>query len=1018
LFEGAQQAKGTRASFGGIWGGFEQLSWPVGNADVRVLCGEASALTFNRGGIHTTIGDFAATGEGDFSFRLLAAGVPQRGDHELTVVVTAPFFDISEKPLSRERAGERTLLQRDHDYRTFPHRRDTVTIRGLHHNDTVIIGSAPPGPGITPQLVKPRRLSPAPTTKMGHFTLLNLAPIADMEVPTDWSDPQSLAGLPRGRRVVYGIPFELVDPDLNHGKAAVEKAEIVLDQGGKTLLLLARAEDDEQGLIRVTLADGTERTVSAKGVPVLNGWPPLFEWTLDLVRVPLGGLRAKVKAENAAIFAVTVASEKADLRPTQTALQVKQQEAEARRRTIAGLRELAQLFDHFTGHLAVLPVARTESARSSPLVKMFRQAGAYDALTFLTAEQLVDPNYFNAERFWVALYLGSEVYQNSVREQGDVIASLQRYLREGGTLVVLPSGPFPFYYDETGKVTIRAAEVGLPINGSGFEGRRDRLPAAERLNITGWERPPEGKQFTFHLRPDQSIITSLPKQFPFPKTGDLRWRPVANIIDDLGTYTPLLTLYDQTGSSYGEGAAMIEYHQGPLAGGRVVYVWTTLVHSQEYQAPLVTDLMRHLLNNIVPPPARALCYRASSPIVIDGKLDEPAWQNVTPLDKFGCFLTKRGHPTYPTRAKVLWDDENLYVGFEAEDPDIWSEHTQRDGPLWEGEVCEVYVDPDSDGREYLEFEVNPLNTVIDLKIPREEDGTPLQVSVATKWNAEGWRTAVAVEGEVQNRTDRDRSWSVEMAIPLTNFAPLGGPPPKVGDTWRLQLYRIDRSNTLKEPEFSSWSPTDTFHRPSQFGRLTFAGPPNTDDFSLYSPGSSGAPFWRLTAGTWEVVEGVFRGRDCLISGWLPSGAVMEQTVVENFVLRLRFQIVSRGSDWRDGPWIGFRYNGPESAYSLNFGSQDVSLHKAYGGLSTNDDANLGSVSWHPDDSWHTVEIVMNGAEIAVRLDDSPLLAARDANTLGVGLVPPGNICLAARRWGNSVGHTEILFDDIAIEKHD
>lgn len=227
-----------------------------------------------------------------------------------------------------------------------------------------------------------------------------------------------------------------------------------------------------------------------------------------------------------------------------------------------------------------------------------------------------------------------------------------------------------------------------------------------------------------------------------------------------------------------------------------------------------------------PPPAppEGVCYRTVSPITVDGRLDEAAWEAAPVLGGFTRHGSVTGPATYDTRARVLWDDENLYVAMEADDPDIWSTITDRDGPLWEGEVLEVYVDPDGDGRRYLEFEVSPLNTVIDLKIVRPRDGAVPCWERYARWNATGWRHAVSVEGDVHDRRDRDVGWTVEMAIALANFAEVRGPQPEFGDTWRVQFYRIDRSKTLRGIECSGWSPTDTFHRPARFGFLTFAGP--------------------------------------------------------------------------------------------------------------------------------------------------------------------------------------------------
>jgi len=1014
LFQDCPQGKGTRAAYGGIWGGFEELSWPVGSAKVHVLCGEKGAMAFDRGGVHTDLAHFSAGADGSFSFELVPAGSEGARIGEMDVVVTAPFFDLREKAVSRLRGGQTARLQPGAGYQTYDQRPDSVLIRGLQHGDTVIIGSPPAGAGVSCDIAKPRTLPQGATAKVGEFTLVNLAPLAKEPLPHNWDDPASFAGFPGGRRVIFGVPFDLIDPDLNSGAAGARSGDIPVKAAGKELLILA-GQSGKSAKIAVKLAGGKVTTIDANaGVPVLTGWPPLFEWHIDLLQIPVQGTVESVSPTNTTIFAVTVAGERADLRETIASLAEKTRVAEARRRTVAGMAALKPLFGFYAGHIAVLPVPPPAATEFSFLPRLLHEAKIDGALTFLSPEQLVDEGFLNAHRFWIALYVGGEEYYNTVRTAGDGVQAIRRFLHGGGTLLALPQGPFPFYYNEANKPQLAAAQVGLPVCGSGAEGRPDQLDEALRRRIAGWEKPPADRTLTFKVNPEQKVLTSLPASFPFPQTGDPRWRPIANIVGQGNVYTPLITLYDEQGQSYGEGAATIEYKTGDLAGGRVAYVWSTLLADPQYQTGIYTDLFRSVLETLVPPPAAGVCFRAQSPIKVDGKLDEPAWQAVAPLGPFSCFGTKKGFPTYPTTAKVLWDDENLYVGFEAVDEDIWSQLTQRDAPLFEGEVLEVYADPDGDGRNYAEIEVNPLGAVLDLLIEREEKGAVPDWKPFALWNAEGLQTQVTVAGDAANRKDQDKGWTVEMAIPLKDFRGAAHVPPKIGDTWRVQLYRIERGARLAQPEFSGWSPTDTFHRPKQFGALTFAGSPTADDFSGYANGSHGSPVWHTTAGEWQVTDGAFRGRDCVVGGWLPAGAAMGQSDWRDYTLSLRFRVVSRGSDWRDGPWIGFRYTGPGSGYSFDFSGRNVTLNKASAGRSNGDADPLADVPWAPDDRWHQLEIKVVGASIAATIDGKPLLSATDQDYLGVAPVPSGGICLCARRWENSQGHTEVLFDDVRV----
>ncbi|HEY64813.1 MAG TPA: hypothetical protein G4O02_09605 [Caldilineae bacterium] len=213
-----------------------------------------------------------------------------------------------------------------------------------------------------------------------------------------------------------------------------------------------------------------------------------------------------------------------------------------------------------------------------------------------------------------------------------------------------------------------------------------------------------------------------------------------------------------------------------------------------------------------------ICRRAEEPIVIDGCLEESAWAKA---DVASLVRNHDGGPaSFRTEAWLLWDDDYLYVAFACEDPDVWGTMLERDSHLWEEEVVEVFLDANRNGRLYFEFEVSPRNVQLDLMVVKRP-GEPPQTFF--EWDCQGWRTAVRVEGTLDNRTDEDRGWTVEMAIPLVEIytAPR---LPKPGDVWRLGLYRIERPQDAA-PHFYAWAPTraETYHVPERFGYLVFMG---------------------------------------------------------------------------------------------------------------------------------------------------------------------------------------------------
>lgn len=184
-------------------------------------------------------------------------------------------------------------------------------------------------------------------------------------------------------------------------------------------------------------------------------------------------------------------------------------------------------------------------------------------------------------------------------------------------------------------------------------------------------------------------------------------------------------------------------------------------------------------------------HKALTPITVDGVMDEFAWESAQRVDGFTRILYTYPNIDYPTQAAMLWDDTYFYFAFSCVDPDMWTTKFNRDDHLWEEEVVEVFIDPDGDAKNYLELEVNPLNVVVDLKILQLKPEWKSDI----EWNIEGLKTAVKAHGTVNDSTDVDQGWTCEIAIPWTAFKDIPGAstePPKEGEQWRLNLYRIER----------------------------------------------------------------------------------------------------------------------------------------------------------------------------------------------------------------------------------
>jgi hypothetical protein len=176
--------------------------------------------------------------------------------------------------------------------------------------------------------------------------------------------------------------------------------------------------------------------------------------------------------------------------------------------------------------------------------------------------------------------------------------------------------------------------------------------------------------------------------------------------------------------------------------------------------------------------------------------------------------TDGSKPQWATKVELGWLKTRLLVRWECEDPDIWCSMRERDMPLYEEEVVEVFIAPgEGDPHHYFEFEVNPDGTLWDGEILSPNLSREGMVS-REEWNSQtlDWSAW---------RDDRYGRWGGEMSIPLDELAPEGIPP-----VWRLNVYRIERPQAGKA-EFSAWAPTmktpADFHVPRMFGRLRLAG---------------------------------------------------------------------------------------------------------------------------------------------------------------------------------------------------
>jgi len=192
----------------------------------------------------------------------------------------------------------------------------------------------------------------------------------------------------------------------------------------------------------------------------------------------------------------------------------------------------------------------------------------------------------------------------------------------------------------------------------------------------------------------------------------------------------------------------------------------------------------------------AQCVKVDQPPIIDGKLDDPQWKSCAPI---APFMLPHGSETseYPTTAFLTYDRQNLYLAFRCAEPKLEglvANIKEHDGPLWEDDSLEIFLDTNHDKKTYFHYILNTIGTVYDGKCMDE------------KWN-----------GPVVVATGREAEfWILEVAIP---WKALEITAPTPGTRMGLSLVR----NRLQNPcESSQWSPNFTGnHFPERFGILMF-----------------------------------------------------------------------------------------------------------------------------------------------------------------------------------------------------
>ncbi|MDB5286899.1 MAG: hypothetical protein JWR05_1848 [Mucilaginibacter sp.] len=253
------------------------------------------------------------------------------------------------------------------------------------------------------------------------------------------------------------------------------------------------------------------------------------------------------------------------------------------------------------------------------------------------------------------------------------------------------------------------------------------------------------------------------------------------------------------------------------------------------QYAVAQDAFKGMDNLFTIPKSYTVTY-TNQPPTIDGNINDAVWQQAAWTDKFedieGSLKPK---PPLSTQMKMLWNDSCLFIAVKMQEPHLWAKLTKHDQVIFHDNDFEMFIDPNNDGRDYFEIEVNQINKIFDLFLskPYRDKTGPL-----VSWDTPGMETAVQLQGTINNPADKDTGWTVEFKIPFTAIKTGGTAMPTDGAFWRINFSRVEWDTQVKDGKYVKltdatgkdlpehnwvWSPQGVInmHYPERWGYLQF-----------------------------------------------------------------------------------------------------------------------------------------------------------------------------------------------------
>ncbi len=232
-----------------------------------------------------------------------------------------------------------------------------------------------------------------------------------------------------------------------------------------------------------------------------------------------------------------------------------------------------------------------------------------------------------------------------------------------------------------------------------------------------------------------------------------------------------------------------------------------------------------------------VAYKTTETVTIDGNVNEESWEKASWSN---VFIDIEGvkKPMYQTQVKMIWDEKYFYILAKMEEPHVWGDIKKHDAVIFHNNDFEVFVDPNGDTHNYYELEINALNTIWDLFMtkPYRDPGN----NAINDWHITGLKSAVSIDGTLNDASDIDNGWTLEIAIPWSvyktsyhqNIVP-------VDKFWRVNFSRVNWNHDIVDGAYSRkkdgkgkylpeynwvWSPQGVInmHEPEKWGYVYFS----------------------------------------------------------------------------------------------------------------------------------------------------------------------------------------------------